>query len=306
MQIESRDRPTVTRSFAVLNYGFKPATKSMNPPKAPLTLPNTTRGFLDDLVPLHPSPDYPTSADVTRRVILTVHQKVDGQTVWLQNHYNWTDSFLQEPYLVSLYNNDGIEFPSMERALANDGIDPISRAFPAQIGEVLEIIIQNTGADKGGLDYHPFHAHGSHFWDLGSGNGTYNATANDEHWAALGHQPPLRDTSMLYRYATSTGNGTIMGWRAWRVRVTQPGVWMIHCHILQHMSMGMQTVWVFGNETELLGRVGYPEVTGYLTYGGDVYGNETHPPQIVHFKDNEGDDAWTENQKVKKGLDNII
>jgi L-ascorbate oxidase len=65
------------------------------------------------------------------------------------------------------------------------------------------------------------------------------------------------------------------------------------------MEMGMQSVWVFGNETELLGRVGYPEVNGYLSYGGDVYGNETHAPEMVHFKDDAGPDAWSEEQKVR-------
>jgi len=47
----------------------------------------------------------------------------------------------------------------------------------------------------------------------------------------------------------------------------------------------MQTVWVFGNESEILTKLATPNVTGYLTYGGDVYGNETHAPEVVHFTD---------------------
>lgn len=54
---------------------------------------------------------------------------------------------------------------------------------------------------------------------------------------------------------------------------------------------GMQTIWVMGNETEILGKVPRPEVEGYLTYGGDVYGNESHWPTAVHYFD-----AWAENQ----------
>jgi FtsP/CotA-like multicopper oxidase with cupredoxin domain len=98
---------------------------------------------------------------------------------------------------------------------------------------VLEIVIQNTGADSGGLDAHPFHAHGRHYWDLGSGNGTYDRGANEEKLA--GGQPVTRDTTVLYRYVLSMGDGTVMRWRAWRLRFTEPGVWMIHYHILQHM-----------------------------------------------------------------------
>jgi L-ascorbate oxidase len=164
-----------------------------------------------------------------------VHQAVRGTIVWLENAYNWTPAIPREPYLVSLYKNDGVEFPSMQRALENNGIDPVTRAFPAQIGEVLEIVIQNTGSDSKALDVHPWHLHGPHYYNLGSGNGTYDRHANDAKWA--GKEPARRDTTMLYRYGMSTGNGTVQGWRAWRLRVTEPGVWMMHCHILQHMAM---------------------------------------------------------------------
>ncbi|KAE8448912.1 hypothetical protein EG329_008708 [Mollisiaceae sp. DMI_Dod_QoI] len=292
MQLESRERPTVTRGFAVLNYGAPQPPSVFYPPAQPvMTLPDTTLGFLDYALSPHSmyGEYYPSAKDVTRRITVVVHQRVTGPTIWAENNYNWTETFPQEPYLVSLYKSDGIEFPSMERALANNGIDPVTRAFPAQIGEIIEIVIQNTGADAGGLDAHPFHAHGAHYWDLGSGNGIYNSTANDIKLA--GTQPVKRDTTMLYRYAMTTGNGTQMGWRAWRLNVTEPGVWMIHCHILQHMLMGMQTIWVMGNSSEVLGKVPSPEVDGYLTYGGDVYGNKTHAPHVVHFLDN-----WEEAQ----------
>lgn len=61
-----------------------------------------------------------------------------------------------EPYLVSLYKDDGVEFPSMQRALQNGGIDNKTGSFPAEIGEVVEIVLQNTGADSGGVDIHPW------------------------------------------------------------------------------------------------------------------------------------------------------
>jgi hypothetical protein len=53
----------------------------------------------------------------------------------------------------------------------------------------------------------------------------------------------------------------------------------------------MQTIWVMGNETEVLDKVPRPEVEGYLTYAGDVYGNETHSPTVVHYFD-----SWAEHQ----------
>lgn len=201
--------------------------------------------------------------------------------MWSQDDSPWIESFPTEPYLVSLYKNDGVEFPSLDRALANNGIDPVTRVFPAAIGEVIEIIIQNTGSDAGTADSHPFHAHGAHVYDLGSGNGTYDPDVNE--LAITGLNLAKRDTMMLYKYAEKMTPGIDMGWRAWRLRVNQPGVWMVHCHILQHMVMGMQTVWVMGNETEIM-NVPYEHIQGYLEYSGRANGNETHDPSVVHFK----------------------
>lgn len=93
-----------------------------------------------------------------------------------------------------------------------------------------------------------------------------------------------RDTTVLYKYTDSVQENQIASWRAWRLRVADPGVWVVHCHTLQHMIQGMQTVWVHGDAEDIM-KVGYPDVTGYLTYGGDVYGNGTYAPQVVHFNE---------------------
>ncbi len=245
MQLETRERPTTTRAYALLAYttaagnGSTPIN-SATPASPPLVLPNNTAGFLDyDLQPYQDN-KFPHLSEVTRRVTMTVHQIISGSIIWAQNGLPWTDTFPQVPYLVSLYegiytDNNGTS-PSYTNAIQNGGMDNTTRTFPAKIGEVLEIVIQNTGADNGGLDVHPFHAHGGHFWDLGSGNGTYDIAANEAKLA--GTQPVKRDTTMLYRYGKKTTPGANAGWRAWRLRVEEPGVWMIHCHTLQHMIMG--------------------------------------------------------------------
>lgn len=48
--------------------------------------------------------------------------------------------------------------------------------------------------------------------------------------------------------------------------------------------MGMQTVWVFGNAEDIM-KLPPTDVSGYLVYGGDVYGNASHAPQVVHFNE---------------------
>ncbi|KAL9115052.1 MAG: hypothetical protein Q9187_007359 [Circinaria calcarea] len=331
LQLETLERPTLTRAYALLAYpnqrkqgNTTVAITTTIPDPKPLTLPNITTGFLDyQLRPLNPN-EFPPLSEVTRRVTITVQQIVNGTITWAQNGLPWFESYPKVPYLVSLYEDlytaDSPHSPSYTDAIANGGMDNTTRTFPAQIGEVLEIVIQNSGATNGGLDVHPFHAHGMHFWDLGSGNGTYDLAANEA--KLVGTQPVVRDTTMLYRYGTKTTPGLNAGWRAWRLRATQAGVWMIHCHTLQHMIMGkknpsspllpfvdiqirkaprrnmhgadlagctagMQTVWVFGNEEEIR-KIPYPDIGGYLTYGGSAYGNESWAPVVNHYFDETG------------------
>ena len=246
LQMKTLERPTVVTAYALLSYNLPHAGNNLTavastlPATPPLTLPNTTLGFLDyELQPLTDN-YFPCLDEVTRRITITVQQIINGTITWAENGLPWTESYPQTPYLVSLYENsysDALpDSSTYAAAVANGGMDNTTRTFPARIGEVLEIVIQNSGATNGGLDVHPFHAHGKHFWDLGSGNGTYNVTANEQRLA--GTQPVLRDTTMLYRYETATTPGANAGWRAWRLRVKEPGVWMIHCHTLQHMIMG--------------------------------------------------------------------
>lgn len=245
MQLETRERPTMTRAYALLAYttaagNISAAMTATIPASPPLVLPNNTVGFLDYKLQPYKDNNFPPLSEVTRRVTMTVHQIINGSDTWVQNGLPWTAAFPQVPYLVALYedaytDNDAAS-PSYANAVLNGGMDNATRTFPAKIGEVLEIVIQNTGADNGGLDVHPFHAHGGHFWDIGAGNGTYDVAANEKLLA--GTHPVKRDSTMLYRYGKMTTPGGKAGWRAWRLRVEEPGVWMIHCHTLQHMLMG--------------------------------------------------------------------
>lgn len=53
------------------------------------------------------------------------------------------------------------------------------------------------------------------------------------------------------------------------------------------MIMGMQTVWVMGNQSELMARVHAPEMieAGYLNYGSDVYGTDDKWPTVIEWND---------------------
>ena len=303
IQIESRERPRNTTNYAILRYNnscgipsdsSKRVSSTTYPKRKPIALPPTVDGFLDYVLqPLYPN-DFPSASQVTRRVILNVQQILDKYILWKDSSVSWTadtnDSVPHttpsQPYLVSLYKNQTAYMPSYSAAVQNGGLDPSTNTFPAKVGEVLEIVLQNIGARAidnetgGGLDVHPWHAHGEHYYDIGGGPGAFDPNVTEAR--LKGTEPVRRDTTMLFRYNATTRPDEKQGWRAWRLRVQQPGVWMIHCHTLQHMVMGMQTVWVFGDAEQVLA-LPKADVEGYLTYGGDVYGNSSHAPDVVDF-----------------------
>lgn len=129
MQVESREREVNATSYAVLNYGPKLSDSEhvYSPVVPPLSLPPTDQSWLEyTLEPLVDN-DFPTLAEVTRRIYINVQQVVKNTTQYFMNNVTWTSSVPQEPYLVSLYKNDGIEYLSMSRALQNGGVDPVTR-----------------------------------------------------------------------------------------------------------------------------------------------------------------------------------
>ncbi|KAJ6141481.1 hypothetical protein N7470_009871 [Penicillium chermesinum] len=286
IQLTTLERPESLTNFAVLNYsGGKKADLRTVPSRPPLPKAKIVEGWLDyELEPLQENKGFPTLEEVTRRIIIDVHQNVSDHTIWLQNGYDWVQSFPKSPYLVDIYTGKLDTEETYERAISRgNGFDNITRTFPANVGEVLEIVWQNQGTfTNGGLDVHPFHAHGRHVFDIGGGDGKYNETANEEKLKSA--HPVLRDTSVLYRYHQKTKPLEPSGWRAWRIRVTDAGVWMYHCHILQHMVMGMQTVFMYGDRKDILAQSS-PVDAGYLTYGGSAYGNTTHSPVVRHYFD---------------------
>ncbi|KAH6617183.1 Cupredoxin [Chaetomium tenue] len=248
LQFETRDRPDPYRGYGVLRYNLDSAVPAA-PPAPVLELPTEVNNWLEyTLQPLDPEAgnSCPTAEEVTRRVTLLAEEKLDpttGRLTWELAHMSWTDSTRDKPVLVDIYERGQPAIPDYDAAVANYGWDPATRLFPARKDEVLEIVIQNTGSQYSGaagiVETHPFHAHGIHYYDVGGGPGEYDAAANNAKLAELNYKPIRRDTTMLYRYGDGQVEpGAPAGWRAWRMRMSHPGVWMVHCHVLGHMLMG--------------------------------------------------------------------
>ncbi|USP75998.1 hypothetical protein yc1106_03272 [Curvularia clavata] len=288
IQYETKDRPAVYTGFGILRY---PGTNGNHittiPTTNPLTLTNATYDFLEyALEPLTPN-NFPKASEVTRRIHITNEQIQKGSVVWQMDGLNWTELAPENspPYLVDIYKNGPSAMPNYAAALANNDWDPYTLTWPAKLGEVLEIIIENTGSlvnNNSGLDYHPFHLHGKHFYDCGSGKGKYNATENEQRLA--NYTPVQRDTTLLYRYAPKGVAGEVASWRAWRIRVEAAGVWLLHCHILAHMTMGMSSAWIFGDYNDIAS-IPYNGAQGYLNFGGNAYGGEGQSPTVYHYYD---------------------
>ncbi|GKT51000.1 multicopper oxidase aurL2 [Colletotrichum spaethianum] len=280
IQLETKDRPKVYHGYGVLRYSKAQPQITTAPAVPPLVFSNKTYEWAEyALEPLEPN-NFPKASEVTRRIYIDNRQLATQTTLWQLNGLQWNDTSSpypgDRPYLVNIYENGPSAMPNYTAAINNNGWDPTTLTWPAKLGEVLEIIWYNTGSlvnGGGGLDFHPFHAHGGHYFDIGSGNGTYNATENEK--KLKNYNPVKRDTTILYRYGEKTRSGDVSGWRGWRLRVEDAGVWM-------HMIMGMQSVWVMGDYQDITG-IPAVDAAGYLQYGGNVNGNATFPPTVVHF-----------------------
>lgn len=178
IQIESRERPSNKTNYAILRYNntcnipvdyVRSALNTTYLDKKPIALPPTVDGFLDYVLqPLYPN-DFPSASQMTRWVVLSVQQVLDKYIVCRDSNVTWSDNANDsvphttpnQPYLVSLYKDQTAYTPSYSAALKNGGLDPSTQTFPAKVGEVLEIVFQNIGAQAvdnetgGGLDVHP-------------------------------------------------------------------------------------------------------------------------------------------------------
>ena len=284
---------------------------SVDSPTAPiLDLPQTVTNWLEYTFINPPLSGYdapPNASEVTRRIILNTAQvfnatynvnmmKVDGESWFADPPLGPTN---QIPALVEILQNGTINghVPGSIAADYGGELD-LSQTYPAAIGEVLELVWQNEASTPGGIwGPHPLHAHGGPYWDMGSGPGTWDPAVHEELLQnnsvnGLLYPGSRRDTTILYKYAFQGDPGTLNGWRVWRIRVTEKnvGVWMIHCHILQHIVMGQTTVWVFGTPDQVKAHIVPVNETleGYFTYGGNVTGKtgqEERGMVVAHFFD---------------------
>jgi L-ascorbate oxidase len=140
IQFETQDRPAVYRGYGVLRYTGGSPQITTGPEKPLLTFSNATYEWAE--YALEPITDngFPTADQVTRRIEIDSAQFMSATTAWQFNGLQWNETSSpypgDTPYLVNIYQNGPSAMPNYTAALANNGWDPASLAFPALLGEV--------------------------------------------------------------------------------------------------------------------------------------------------------------------------
>ncbi|KAF2739733.1 hypothetical protein EJ04DRAFT_483935 [Polyplosphaeria fusca] len=151
-----------------------------------------------------------TAADEDTEYIYSIDLKNNGQ-----NFYKWYlsgttfNSNFSDPTLLSVLDND-FDIPSYSGNLVLDLPD---------LNKWVYIVIESSVPLP-----HPMHLHGHDFFILAAGTGTWDAASTQLNV----DNPPRRDTAMM------PGAGYLVV----AFQTDNPGVWLMHCHIGWHASMG--------------------------------------------------------------------
>ena len=245
----AKDSSTAGHPFAARQFTVVPVPLDLN---QTVILANETFDWINsDITPWNETEtEYPpTDDEVTRTIILDGVQLATGPSKlgwrWSVNDVIDREDFYATPYLVGLYskpeNLRGYDYDTIN---ANGGYDNVTNSYVAQKGEVLDIVIQNRAGETTGVaEAHPWHSHGNKYWDMGQGKDEFNYDKVREYREAAKGKPFLRDTSVAYPAPGASYLEDKLsifdhaGWRLFRIRVENPGVWLIHCHILPHAVM---------------------------------------------------------------------
>ncbi|XP_077236893.1 laccase-17-like [Tasmannia lanceolata] len=94
----------------------------------------------------------------------------------------------------------------------------------------VELVMQDTSFLLG--EPHPLHFHGFNFFLVGQGFGNFDPNKDPSNFNLV--DPVERNTVGV----------PVGGWVAVRFLADNPGVWLMHCHLEDHASWGMEMAWV--------------------------------------------------------------
>jgi len=153
-----------------------------------------------------------------------------------------TIALLQAYYfgINGVYTTD---FPSKPPVVFNYTGDNISKGLWApqhattvkvlKYNATVQLVLQTTNIFV--AENHPMHLHGYNFYVVGQGFGNYNPITDPPKFNLV--DPPERNTVI----------SPISGWVAIRFKANNPGVWFLHCHLDDHLTWGLNMVFLVEN-----------------------------------------------------------
>lgn len=161
-------------------------------------------------------------------------------------------------YLVNgkSFDMHSINPPLIWRVFNNEPLpDHVGEFITLPYNKVIQLVIESTV-----MMGHPLHMHGHHMYVMGGGLGSW-----DKNLSSLNTKDPhVRDTISMGRNQ----------WMVTRFVSNNPGVWMFHCHVENHLMKGMGMAFI--EAPEMLFTVFPPP--GFPNCGNYIY-NNTRPEE---------------------------
>lgn len=247
-------RPGTPTGLAIFNY--YPNPQEQNPPTVPTTGPmwNNTAPRIAQSQAIKARKGFiePPPATSDRLImLLNTQNRINGYIKWAINNVSFT--LPTTPYLITLKETrlrnkrhqvfdqrpppNGYDWQNYDirNPQANVNATTSNSIYRLKFNTTIDIVLQNANMiNPNTSDTHPWHLHGHDFWVLGYGLGKFDPNNHPNKYNLV--NPILKNTVPLHPY----------GWTVIRFRADNPGVWLFHCHIDSHFSMGMGIVFEEG------------------------------------------------------------
>ncbi|GLT52670.1 hypothetical protein SLA2020_259950 [Shorea laevis] len=140
----------------------------------------------------------------------------------------YTTDFPSRPPLKFDYTNSNLSFDTSLLFAPKS-----TKVTRLQYNTTVELVFQDTSLI--GVENHPIHIHGFNFHVLAQGFGNYDPSKHQKLFNLV--NPQIRSTIAV----------PVGGWAVVRFTANNPGVWLTHCHLDEHISVGMATAFVVEN-----------------------------------------------------------
>ncbi|KAK3911751.1 Laccase-4 [Frankliniella fusca] len=141
------------------------------------------------------------------------------------------------------------------------------------LGALVEIVLVDLSTDR--EQDHPYHIHGTNFHVVAEG--TLGANVSVELVRSLNADGRMKKRLSASAPLKDTVTVPSQGYAVIRFRANNPGFWFFHCHVSNHVHLGMALVLQVGEESEM------PPVPRNFPRCGDWVFTETEEPSAASW-----------------------